>query len=924
MKLKSILKTQSIESLQHLEDHWDIAPVDVSETANEEDQRELLIGNLYQRMQNRNAWDTATRDITPAEKDLINFLTIHGGDLEAGETCQRFFDGDRARMEKAVASLAHRGLVFTDRVPGLSDPLDLVGIPEPFLRYVELPSYWEGYLGHFLKELSNNELKHIATQGLRLQPESANKNYLIHIIRTALLDPKFLRRYLDRLAEGPKSVFQSLQERKGIAVYRDLLELNIQRRYDHSRGDAIQWLLNTSGLVFTVVPGANKYNNRLMIPRDIMYVLTNHFQPDERTFAELDSVSVVEKEQKPGVILDNSTTLLRDIVVFCLFVDRWPVRVLATGGIGKNDLKKVMPQLSRYKTLKYAEFLSLFLIEKKLLVSTGETYKVADSFYKWIEDSQGAYQDMITWWLTTNAWNEEYAEGNTLHIDPRPTGLLPIVPFRKIVLEALFDMPQDRWLLDKGFFEEVLPRIRQDIPHRNDPLQYDKHSRSNELVIESIMGECLHWLGLLGIGLLEDKDAELLGLRLGDGKTMKARGGSRGRPRKQKQLEFTFRFTDLGRFVFSRPLERWPEVFRPEHVNEVLPLKFDVESFILQPTHEVIVPPDLALPTFARLNEMAHVKSIDVASILAMNKHSIRDGLDRGLTGGEILEFLTEHSRTPVPESLRMLVEECAEKHGEVNMGHAGGYIVIDDEMVLSQVKSSKKLQPNIKAVLPGGVVILSPDTDVKRLSRELQKIGFMPRLENEHVTVRGEDTINLSLPKEDMVRLVAALRFTMEAAVDDKGHSVADERLSPLLERMKADPRAFAAINDHAEPLLSTWRKALSAATERRVESVQTEYKEKLTTLVTSSVGAGTTASRFTFSGPNPAEEMDDVRDMLDFAIENEHEVTIRYLKVSQDEVEEVILPKSLERERLYAHCRTRDQSAVYRIDRIQWAKLV
>src|SRR5690606_11815278 len=148
----------------------------------------------------------------------------------------------------------------------------------------DLPSFWEGYLGHFLKELSNNELKHIATQGLKLQPATANKNYLIHIIRKSLLDPVFLRKYIDRLGEAPGGVFQSLVDSKGVAVYRDLLELNIQRRYDQSRGDAIQWLLNTSGIVFTAVPGGNKYNNLLMIPRDVMYILANHFQPDQRTF----------------------------------------------------------------------------------------------------------------------------------------------------------------------------------------------------------------------------------------------------------------------------------------------------------------------------------------------------------------------------------------------------------------------------------------------------------------------------------------------------------------------------------------------------------------------------------------------------------------------------------------------------------------
>ncbi len=283
-----------------------------------------------------------------------------------------------------------------------------MGIPEPFLRYIELPSFWEGYLGNFLKELSNNELKHVATQGLRIQPESACKNYLIWLLRKHLLDPKFLRAYMERLPGGAQNVMQLLLERKGVCVYRDLLELNVQRRYDHSRGDAIHWLMNTSGLLFTAVPGGNKYNNLLMIPRDVTFILQNHYQPDERTFHELDSVTLVTKEDSPTVILDNSNTFLRDLVVFCNIIDRYPVKVLATGGIGKNDLKKVLPYLSRFKSLKYAEFLSLFAIERKFLVSTGDSYRVSGTFLTWLEDSQSAYSDLITWWLKTTDWNEEY------------------------------------------------------------------------------------------------------------------------------------------------------------------------------------------------------------------------------------------------------------------------------------------------------------------------------------------------------------------------------------------------------------------------------------------------------------------------------------------------------------------------------------
>ncbi|MDK2970278.1 MAG: hypothetical protein PWP23_33 [Candidatus Sumerlaeota bacterium] len=921
MKLKSILKTLTTEQLQGIEAHWGIAPADIEGIRADSKKKDLLIGNLYQRLQSRSAWETATASLSTEERNLINFLVIHGGDLENSEVCARFFEGDEARMREVVKSLSDRGIVFFDPVPGLSKTLTLVGIPEPFLRYIDLPSFWEGYLGHFLKELSNNELKHVATQGLRVSPESANKNYLIHLIRKSLLDPKFLRRYLDRLPEGPSAVFESLIERNGVCVYRDLLELNIQRRYDHSRGDALQWLLNTSGLVFTAVPGGNKYNNLLMIPRDIMYVIANHFQPDNRTFKELDSVSVVEKEKKPSYVLDNSTTLLRDLVVFCNFVDHYPVRVLATEGIGKNDLKRVLPLLSRYKTLKYAEFLALFLIDKKFLVSTGETYRVSHTFLKWLENSQEAYQDILNWWLTTAAWNEEFIEGNTVHTEPSPTGLVSIVPFRRMVLEVMAEMPRDRWCVEKGFYEEVMPKIAQDIPRRGETFSYDKHTRSNELVVESILAESLRWLGIVAIGVQNEKDIEVIGTRQGDGKTLKAKGGSRGRPRKQKSLQYTFRFTDLGRFLFSRPLAEWSDVFCQQHRNEVLPMNFDVDFFIVQPNNEIIVPPDLQLRIFYHLNEIAHVRSIDVMSLLSIDRTSIREGLDRGLTGPEIEEFLEKHSRTPIPDSLRILIKECSEKHGEVNMGYAGGYIVVDDETLLSQIRASKKFSPLIKSVLDERIVVLNADVDLKKMSRDLQKIGFMPRLESQHVHIKDDDRYSLSLTRDDMVKLIAALRYTMSAE-NERGQLVAYDRLSPLLERLKIDPRSFAALDDLAAPLVSTWKHASANAVEARVEEVRREYDSQINHLVSTPVPSG--PSKYTFEGPNPASKSVDVRRMIDFAIENDFEMEIDYVKANQDEVREIIGPESFERDRVYAHCRTRDAYSVYRVDRIHKARLV
>lgn len=919
MKLKSILKILSVDQLRGIQDHWDIAPADIKSNEPVDVVKSHLISNLYQRLQTRNAWEHATRNLTESQWKLIYFLSIHGGDVERSELCDRFFKGDELEMESLVGQLAQLGIAFFDNVPGLSEELVLCGIPEPFLRFIELPSYWEGYLGHFLKELSNNELKHIATQGLKLNLESANKNYLIYLIRTNLLKPKFLKSYIERLTDAQRAVFDSLVDRRGVCVFRDLLQLNVQHSYDHSRGDALQWLLNTGGLIFTAVPGGNKYNNLLMVPRDVMYVISNHFAPDRRTFEELESISVVEKEQKPSVILENANTLLRDLVVLANFINNNHIRVLTNGGVSKTDLKRMVPLVSRFKTTKYVDFLVLFLIEKKYLRSTGENYRVSSEFLEWLANSQNAYQDLLSWWLKTSSWNEEFTEGNMQFSENPPVGLVASVTFRQVILEVLAEMPTDRWCTAEGFYEEVIPKIEQEIPRRGDNLKFDRYTRSNELVTESILAEPLRWLGILAIGLKDDKDVEIIGCRQGDGKTLKAKGGSRGRPRKQPQPEYTFRFTDLGRFIISRPLDKWNELFSPNDEHEVLPINFDVDSFIVQPTHEIIVPPDLQLPTFYKLNEIAHVKSIDVMSLLYMDKTSIRQALDHGWDAEDIITFLTETSRTPVPDSLKYLVQECAEKHGQVNMGHAGGFLVVDDENMLNQMRTNKKIAASIKTVIDNKVVLLNVDTDVKRLAREMQKIGFMPHLESEHVTV-GDDTFTLSLSKDDMTRVIAAVKYVLSLK-DEKGREVAHERMSPLLERLKSDPKTYAQISDLADPLLRTWSTATETLLNTKIEEVRSNYESQVNHLVSNSSRAVTT--KFAYDGANPAKSKPDMIRMVEFAIDKEFDLEIEYVKANGSEVQEIIRPESLESDRLFAFCSSRKVHCAYRLERILSIKL-
>ncbi|MCC5877499.1 MAG: hypothetical protein JJU11_14865, partial [Candidatus Sumerlaeia bacterium] len=159
--------------------------------------------------------------------------------------------------------------------------------------------------------------------------------------------------------------------------------------------------------------------------------------------------------------------------------------------------------------------------------------------------------------------------------------------------------------------------------------------------------------------------------------------------------------------------------------------------------------------------------------------------------------------------------------------------------------------------------------------------------------------------------------------ARDSKGTAVAEDRLAPVLERLKPDSRIFAGLENEANLLLSTWVKAVETARSAEIDKVKDQYQSQLSKIVSTTATRG--VSKHHFKGPNPAKEEEEIEKMLDFAVENEFEVEIKYVKSNRSEVSEVVAPEGVERDRLLGRCRSRDNAfAVYKIDRILEARLL
>ncbi|WP_436524526.1 helicase-associated domain-containing protein [Actinoplanes sp. HUAS TT8] len=180
----------------------------------------------------------------------------------------------------------------------------------------------------------------------------------------------------------------------------------------------------------------------------------------------------------------------------------------------------------------------------------------------------------------------------------------------------------------------------------------------------------------------------------------------------------------------SDPLGLHPEETPADAVRalDVL-LPAPVDHILVQADLTVIVPgppePELA----GELDVIAEPESVGGASVFRVTPASVRRALDVGYTATELHALFRRRSRTPVPQTLEYLIDDTARKHGGLRSGSAGSYLRSDDEALIAEVLSEKRLITlDLRRIAP--TVLVSP-RPVARLLGALREAGFAPVAED-------------------------------------------------------------------------------------------------------------------------------------------------------------------------------------------------
>ncbi|MEU8687084.1 helicase C-terminal domain-containing protein [Streptomyces sp. NPDC048665] len=154
-----------------------------------------------------------------------------------------------------------------------------------------------------------------------------------------------------------------------------------------------------------------------------------------------------------------------------------------------------------------------------------------------------------------------------------------------------------------------------------------------------------------------------------------------------------------------------------------------LDHVLLQADLTAVAPGPLRRPLADTLDVLADVESKGGATVYRFTPASVRRALDAGRTASDLHAFLTEHSRTPVPQPLAYLIDDVARKHGHLRVGAASAYVRCDDDALLNEILADKRAAGlRLRRLAP---TVLAAQSDPAALLEGLRAMGFAPAAES-------------------------------------------------------------------------------------------------------------------------------------------------------------------------------------------------
>ncbi|RFU39105.1 hypothetical protein DZF91_24165, partial [Actinomadura logoneensis] len=115
------------------------------------------------------------------------------------------------------------------------------------------------------------------------------------------------------------------------------------------------------------------------------------------------------------------------------------------------------------------------------------------------------------------------------------------------------------------------------------------------------------------------------------------------------------------------------------------------DKVLIQADLTAVAPGPLVTDLARELALTADVESTGGATVYRFTAGSVRRALDAGRSAADLLDLLTKHSATPVPQPLAYLVEDVARRHGHLRVGSLVSYVRADNPATLDEILADRR-----------------------------------------------------------------------------------------------------------------------------------------------------------------------------------------------------------------------------------------
>ncbi|AKK10639.1 helicase-associated domain-containing protein [Corynebacterium uterequi] len=198
-------------------------------------------------------------------------------------------------------------------------------------------------------------------------------------------------------------------------------------------------------------------------------------------------------------------------------------------------------------------------------------------------------------------------------------------------------------------------------------------------------------------------------------------------------------------------------------------LPAEVTKVIVQADMTVIAPGPLPTEVAEELGLLADIESPGLAATYRITEDSVRRALDAGRSAADLHGWLADHALGEVPQAVRFIIDDVADRHGALRGGPAMSYLRCPDEALLGAVMaSSAASEAGLRLVAPTVAIAHRPLAAVLECVR---KAGFHPAAEDSSgatIDVRPDPTRVFARSQRPALPRCAPEEAAIERVVSD------------------------------------------------------------------------------------------------------------------------------------------------------------